>query len=147
MDTIVFSDVVNRLLYATLTSTAGFTAEVGDRIFRGLGYPPGTALPACLFYMEQSEYDAGQLAGAEHVNGAQMRFVVRLDDVGTSNARILAAFRAQELALNGLVTTNDDGVQVTFTALGEVPMSGGYVEGDTVYQRQGTIYSVDVTRG
>ena len=142
-----YSRVANRVLYQTLAGTAGFTAVVGNRIFRGLGYPAGTALPACLFYLEQSQYDAGQLAGAEHIDGAQMRYVVRLDDVGTSDARIAAAADAQLTALAGLIVDTDDGYQVTFSAMGEVPMSGGYVEGDTFYQRMGDIYRVDVTKG
>jgi len=140
------SRIVNRLIYQTLAATSGVTDVVDDRIFRGGGYPAGTTLPACLFYMEQSAYDSGQLAGAEHIDGEQMRFVVRFDDAGHSDARIANAAEAALYALAGLVTTTDDGYQVTFQAQGEVPLTS-YVDGDTFYQRLGTIYSVHVTRG
>ena len=140
------SRIVNRLIYETLAATSGVTDVVDDRIFRGGGYPAGTALPACLFYLEQSTYDSGQLAGAEHINGERMRFVVRFDDVGHSDARIANAAEAALIALAGLVEDVDGGYQVTFHAQGEVPLTS-YVDGDTFYQRLGTIYSVDVTRG
>jgi hypothetical protein len=142
-----FSRVANRELYRALASAAAFTAVVGDRIHRGPGYPAGTALPACLFYLEQSTYDSGQLPGAEHIDGSQMRYVVRLDDIGSSDARIAVAADAQLEAMAGLIVDTDDGYQVTFTAMGEVPLSGGYVDGDTFYQRLGDIYRVDVTKG
>ena len=140
------SRIVNRLIYQTLAETPGVTDVVGTRIVRGVGYPMGTALPACLFYMEQSEYDAGQLAGAEHIDGERMRFVVRFDDEGLSDAAIAGAAQAALEALAGLIVNTDDGEQVTFHATGEVPLTS-YVDGDTFYQRLGTIYSVDVTKG
>ena len=140
------SRIVNRVIYQTLSATPGVTAVIGDRIVRGVGYPAGITLPACLFYMEQSAYDSGQLAGAEHIDGEQMRYVVRFDDVGHSDGRIAPAAEAALVALAGLVTDTDDGEQVTFHATGEVPLTS-YVDGDTFYQRLGTIYSVTVTRG
>lgn len=140
------SRIVNKLIYDTLSATPGVTAVVGTRIVRGVGYPAGTTLPACLFYMEQSTYDAGQLAAAEHIDGERMRYVIRFDDVGTSDGRIAPAAEAALVALAGLVTTTGDGAQVTFHATGEVPLTS-YVDGDTFYQRLGTVYTVDVTRG
>jgi hypothetical protein len=140
------SRIVNRLIYQTLSTTPGVTAVVGDRIVRGVGYPAGTTLPACLFYMEQSEYDSGQLARAEHIDGEHMRYVVRFDDVGMTDSRIAPAAEAALIELAGLDYKSSDGVQVLFSATGEVPLTS-YVDGDTFYQRLGTIYRVDVTRG
>lgn len=140
------SRIVNRVIYDTLTASPDLTAVVGDRIIRGVGYPQGITLPALLFYMEQSSYDAGQLAGAEHIDGEQMRFVVRVDDEGTSDTRIVAAATAQLTALAGLIVDTPEGEQVTFQASGEVPLNS-YVDGNTFYQRLGTIYTVTVTRG
>mgnify|MGYP007115078142 CR=1 FL=1 len=140
------SRIVNKIIYTKLAAATGVKNVVSTRIVRGVGYPPGTILPACLFYMEQSTYDAGQLAGAEHIDGERMRYVVRFDDVGTTDARIAPAAEAALTALAGLVTDAPTGEQVTFHATGEVPLTS-YVDGDTFYQRLGTIYSVDVTRG
>lgn len=146
MAVVFASRIVNRLVYETLAATPAFTAVVGDRIVRGVGYPQGFTLPACLYYMEQSTYDSGQLAGAEHIDGEQMRYVVRVDDVGLSDSRIAAAAEAQLLALAGLVTAAATGEQVTFHATGELPLTS-YVQDGQFFQRLGTIYSVDVTRG
>lgn len=141
-----YSRAVNALIYQTLAATPGLTDVVGTRIVRGVGYPAGITLPACLFFMEQSQYDSGLGAHAEHIQGESMRYVVRIDDVGTSDSRIASAAEAQLTALAGLVTDHPDGTQITFHAMGEVPLTS-YVDGDTFYQRLGTIYSVDVTRG
>ena len=140
------SRIVNRVIFQTLAATPAVTAVVGQRIVRGVGYPAGFELPACLYYMEQSTYDAGQLAHAEHIDGEQMRYVVRVDDRGLSDSRIAAAAEAQLLAFAGLETTADTGEQVTFSAIGELPLTS-YVDGGQFFQRLGTIYSVDVTRG
>lgn len=142
------SRIVNRVLYDTFTQTVGLTAVVGNRIYRGVAYPQGTQLPALLFYMEQSTYDAGgTTTKAAHITGEQMRFVVRLDDIGTSDTRIAPAAQAQLDALAGAIIDTPDGDQLTFVAIGEVPLTS-YVDNDgTTYQRLGTIYRVDVTRG
>lgn len=139
------SRIANKFIYDTLSSTPGVT-NVVTAIVRGLGYPPNVEYPACLFYMEAATYDSGQLAHAEHIDGEQMRFVVQVDDKGTSDVRIAPAAQAQLEALAGTVTNLDDGTQITFHATGEVPVTS-YVDGGEFYQRLGTIYTVDVTRG
>lgn len=142
------SRVVNRVIYETLSTTSALTAIVpAERIVRGVGYPQGITLPAVLFYMEQSSYDAGgHTERAEHITSESMRFVVRLDDKGTSDTRIAEAAQAQLDALAGAIIDTADGAQVTFQASGEVPITS-YVDGEQFYQRLGTIYSVTVTRG
>jgi hypothetical protein len=142
------SRVVSRVIYETLSSTPGVTNVVGDRIIRGLGYPQNTKRPALLFYMEYSVYEPGPVttARAEHLTSENMRFVVRLDDVGTSDTRIAQAADAQLTALAGLRIDTPDGHQVSFEATGEVPMTT-YIDGEQTYQRLGTVYSVNVTRG
>jgi hypothetical protein len=141
------SRTVNKLIYDVLSATPGVTDVVDTRIVRGLSYPQKTTLPALLFYMEQSAY-SGALGTYqyEHILGEEMRFVVRLDDKGTSDTRIAPAAEAQLKALAGKSFDLDTGEQVTFAAQGEVPLTT-YVDGDTFYQRLGTIYSVTVTRG
>lgn len=141
------SRIVSRLLYETLAATAGVTDVVGDRIVRGTAYPQGTTLPALRFYLEQSSYSgAVGLYQYEHILGEDMRFVVSVDDVGTSDSRIAPAAEAQLRALAGKVFDLPTGEQVTFAAQGEIPITS-YVEGERFYQRLGTIYSVTVTRG
>lgn len=139
--------IVNRLIYDTLAATAGVTAVVGTRIVRGTAYPQETQLPALRFYPEQGAYDQlpGPVASA-YLTAETLRYVVAVDDAGTSDTRIAPAAEAQLAALAGLIVDTDDGHQVTFAALGEVPLTS-YVDGDRIYQRLGTIYSVTVTRG
>jgi|SRR5690554_2992216 len=142
---VFFSRIINRVMYETLADDPT-TGNVPGGIQRGTGYAHGTILPAILFYMEQAQYDAGQLAGAAHLDGGSYRYVVRVDGEGASDTDIAPIAEAQLAALAGLVTTTDDGYQVTFTAVGELPMPS-YIEDGDQYQRLGTIYSVDVTRG
>jgi len=141
------SRIVSRLIYDTLSNTPGLTDVVGNRIVRGVAYPQRTALPACLFYMEQSAYSgAVGTYQYDHILSEDMRFVVQIDDEGTSDTRIAPAAEAQLRALAGKVFDLDTGEQVTFAALGEVPMTS-YNDGERFFQRLGTIYSVTVTRG
>lgn len=140
-----FSRVVNKALYQILSNTSGLTAVVGQRIYRGYRFPEGVNLPACLFYMEQNAWDGPVInTPAEHLTAATMRFVVRLDDVGDSDGRIAPAAMAQLEALAGTIV-DVDGYQITFTAVGEVPITSSY-EGATQYQRLGAIYQVSVTK-
>jgi hypothetical protein len=140
---------VNRIVYQTLMARPEFTAVVGDRLQRGHRFRQGTTFPAALFYMEQSAYDAGGAdvpTLAEHIQGETMRFVVRVDDVGSSDQRIAPAAIAQLDALAGQSFTGPDGELVVFVALGEVPITS-YYEGETEFQRLGTVYSVTVDTG
>ena len=143
--TVFFSRIVNRAIYETLAADPVVSGVPGG-IQRGTGYTQGTELPGVLFYMEQAQYDAGQLAGAAHLDGGSYRYVVRVDGTGASDTDIAPVAEAQLMALAGLVITTDDNYQVTFTAVGEMPMPS-YIEDGDPYQRLGTIYSVDVTRG
>lgn len=143
--TVFFSRVVNQVIYATLAADPVVGAVPGG-IQRGTAYRQGTTLPGVLFYMEQAQYDAGQLSGAEHLDGGSYRYVVRVDGAGSSDTDIAPIAEAQLVALAGLIHDTDDGEQVTFTALGELPLPS-YIEDGDQYQRLGTIYSVDVTRG
>lgn len=141
------SRLVNRLIVETLSATPGVTDVVGTRIVRGVAYPQSTQLPALRFSMEQSQYDGA--AGTyqyEHLLGEQMRYVVSIDDTGTSDTRIAPAAEAQLKALAGKIFDLPTGEQVTFQAQGEIPITS-YVEGERFFQRLGTIYSVTVTRG
>lgn len=141
------SRLVSRLIYETLSATTAITDVVGTRIVRGTAYPQGTQLPALRFYMEQSDYaGARNTYQYEHILGETMRFVVSVDDVGTSDSRIAPAAEAQLRALAGKSFDLDSGEQVTFGAVGEIPITS-YVEGERFYQRLGTVYSVTVTRG
>lgn len=140
------SVVVDREIDRLLRATPGVTAVVGQSIVQGAGFPQGTTIPALRFAMESSAYDAGQLAGAEHLTAAQMRYVVEIHDAGTSKGQIIPAYMAQREALAGLVLDTDDGFQLTFTAQGEVPLTS-YLDGAQVYQRLGDYYTVTVTHG
>jgi hypothetical protein len=140
------SMIVATALEAVLNDTAAWTDVVGEHTYRGRVAPAGIRGPFGRFYLESSAYDAGQLAAAEHITAESMRWVVAVDVKGPSNASILPAARAQLQALAGLVYITDDGYQLTFTAQGEVPMTE-YLDGDQIYQRLGTIYSVTVTHG
>lgn len=142
------SRAVNRLLFGTLSATSGVTDVVADRIVRGLAFPQGTQLPALRFYLEQSSYDFDGVGAirADQIMGESMRYVVSLDDIGTSDQRIAPAADAQLAALAGRVFDLPTGEQVTFRAQGEIPITS-YVDGGQVFQRLGTIYSVTVTRG
>ena len=141
------SRIANRELFARLSGWAPFTDEVpAERIQRGVRFRQGTVFPACLFYPEFSAYDSGGTAvPAEHITGEQLRYVVRVDGPGDSDAAIARAAEAQLEALAGYTVTTDDGYFLTFVASGEVPLTS-YVDGDQPWQRLGTVYTVTIDR-
>lgn len=140
------SRVINRELYRLLSESPGVTSVVGNRIYRGLQYPEGVALPACLFYMEFAKWDgAVQTLPAEHLDSGEYRFVVRFDGEGASDTVIAPAAQAQLEAIAGAIVDTDDGYQVTFTATGETPVTSTF-QGATQYQRLGTIYQVFISK-
>ena len=139
MQTAFLSRIVNRELYTLLSSVAVYP------VYRGYQYPENTALPASLFYMEQSAWDTGgHTVPAEHLTAGQYRFVVRTDGEGSSDTVI--AEEAQRLvdAVAGQIIDTADGYQVTFRATGETPVTSMY-QGAQQYQRLGVIYEVTVT--
>src|SRR5699024_6163879 len=139
------SRLVNKAIYDALSAVPAVTAVVGTNIVAGLAYPPGTTLPAILYYMEQAAYGGpGGPTPAAHINSEEMRYTVRVDDEGMSDTRIAAVAQAQLDALAGEVIDLPTGEQLAFQALGEAPLNK-YVDGDTFYQRLGTIYSVTIT--
>ena len=141
------SRIVKKVIYDVLSADADVTAVVGGRIHYGANSPQGTVLPALLYYVEMAEYPEGPVTTAigESLHAENFRFVVRVDDTGNSDSRIAPAAEAQLKALNGLEYITDDGVQVLFAAIGEVPMPP-YDEGGTRYQTLGTVYSVELRR-
>lgn len=141
------SRIVNRELYTALAGTTALTNVVGTRIHRGNRLPGGVALPACLFYMESSAYDTRMSnVPAEHITSGSYRFVVEIHDRSESDSRIAPAAEGQFAALAGTEMYTDDGYQITLTAQGEVPLTTSW-DGETQYQRLGTIYQVYVTKG
>ena len=141
MQTTFLSRIVNRELYTLLTSVAEYP------VHRGYQFPQGATLPATLFYMEQSAWDTGgHNVPAEHLTAGTYRFVVRTDNASSSD--VVLAEEAERLltAVAGQEVNTADGYQVTFTALGETPLTSTY-DGAQEYQRLGTIYQVYVTKG
>lgn len=141
------SRIVKRVIYEVLSADPDVTAVVGDRIHYGANHPQGTKLPALLYYVEMANYPEGPVTTArgELLHAEDFRFVVRVDDAGTSDSRIAPAAEAQLKALQGLEYITDDGAQVLFAAVGEVPVAP-YDEGGTRYQTLGTVYSVELRR-
>lgn len=141
MQTRFLSRIVNRELTTLLTSVAEYP------VHRGYQFPQGATLPATLFFMEQSSWDTGgHNIPAEHLTAGTYRFVVRTDGVGNSDVPIAAEAERLLQAVAGQVVDTEDGYQVTFTALGETPLTSTY-DGAQEYQRLGTIYQVYVTKG
>lgn len=141
------SRVVDRELYTALSATTALTAVVGSRIHRGNRMPGGVTLPACLFYMESSVYDTRMdNVPAEHITSGSYRFVVEVHDQRESDSRIAPAAEGQFSKLAGTEINTGDGYQITLTAMGEVPLTSSW-DGETMYQRLGTIYQVHVTKG
>lgn len=142
------SRIANRVMYQTLAEAPDVGGEVGPgNIQRGTGYRQGTTLPAVLFNMEAASYDAGgHTEQAEHITAGTYRYTVRVDGDGSSDNDIAPIAEGQLRALAGLIVDTEDGYQLTFQALGEMPMPS-YIEDGAPYQRLGTIYSVTVTRG
>lgn len=141
METRFLSRIASRELRKLLVSVAEHP------VHRGYQFPQGATLPATLFYMEQSAWDiGGHNIPAEHLTAGSYRFVVRTDDASTSDIEI--AKEAERLlgAVAGQVIDTEDGFQVTFTALGETPITSTY-DGAQEYQRLGAIYQVYVTQG
>lgn len=147
MSTGFFSRIVNRELYKALSATPALTNVVGNRIYRGHRFPSGTSFPACLYYMENSNYDTGlHNVQAEHITSGTYRFVVEVHGAGESDSVIAPAADGQFAKLAGTEIYTDDGYQLTFTAMGEIPLTSSW-DGEQPYQRLGTIYHVDVTQG
>ena len=141
------SRIVNRELFKALSDATDLTAVVGDRIHRGNRLPGGVRLPACLFYMEASSYDTRMdNVPAEHITSGSYRFVVEVHDQGESDSRIAPAAEGQFARLAGTQIYTDDGYQLTFTAMGEIPFTNDW-DGETPYQRLGTTYQIYVTKG
>lgn len=141
------SRIVRSVIYDVLSADQDVTAVVGSRIHHGRNYPQGVRLPALLYYVEMADYENGPIttAAGESIRAQNFRFVVRLDDEGESDERIVPAAKAQLKALNGLAYDTADNEQVTFAAIGEVPMSP-YNEDGARYQTLGTVYSVELRR-
>lgn len=140
MQTVFLSRIISRELY-TLLSSAGHYP-----VYRGYRFPEGASLPATIFFMEQASFDgAVQNIPAEHITSGTYRFVVRTDGEGSSDTVI--ADEAQRLveAVAGAIVNTDDGYQLTFTALGETPLTSEYA-GATEYQRLGVIYQVFISK-
>ena len=147
MSTGFFSRIVNRELYKALSATTALTNVVGTRIHRGHRFPGGIDLPGCLFYMENSSYDTGlHNVQAEHITSGTYRYVVEVHGIGESDSTIAPAADGQFAKLAGTAINTTDGYQITFTAMGEIPLTSSW-DGEQPYQRLGTIYHVDVTQG
>ena len=141
MQTAFLSRIVNRELYTLLTNAGEYP------VYRGYQYPEGASLPATLFYMENSDWDTGgHTIPAEHLTAGTYRFVVRTDGKGSSDTTIAAEAQRLLDAVAGQIVDTDDGYQVTFTAMGETPITSLF-EGAQQYQRLGAIYQVYVTKG
>lgn len=141
MQTRFLSRIVNREMYRLLTSAASYP------VHRGYTFPQGATLPATLFFMESGHWEGAVTAMAsEHLTSGTYRFVVRTDAASSSDVAI--AEEAERLldAVAGQQVYTDDGYQVTFTALGETPVTSIY-DGAQEYQRLGVTYQVDVTEG
>lgn len=139
--------IVNREIYRILSTNAAITAVVGDRIFSGRRIPQGKLLPALLYYPESSVFDSGgTTTRAEHITGETLRYVVRIQDRGTSTTSISAGAKAERAALAGLIMTAQSGESLTFTANGGFPLTDSY-DGDQMYLDLGTIYNVTVDSG
>ncbi len=139
--------VVNREIYRILSTDPAIATVVGDRIFALRVVPSGQALPAILFYPEQSTYDAGgTTTKAAHITGETLRYVVRVMDSGTGTSRIEGVAKAQLAALAGLNLDASTGEHLTFVANGEWPLFSEQ-SGDQTFRYLGTVYNVTVDNG
>ena len=143
-----YSRIINREITRVLGETTGVIDVVGDQIHRGVAYPAGVDLPALLFRGESADYFGAVQSAlpAEHITGGTYRYTIQLDDTGESDTDIASAAEAQLSAFAGLSIDTDDGYQLTFQAIGEIPITTN-PQGATMFQRLGTIYIVTVTEG
>lgn len=136
--------IADREIYRILSTDPAISDVVGDRIFALRVVPAGNALPAILFYPEQSAYDSGgTTTRSEHITGETLRYVVRVMDEGTSTGRIKAVAESQLAALAGLSVEAETGEQMTFAATGEFPLFSEQ-DGARTYRYLGTVYNVSV---
>jgi hypothetical protein len=146
------SRIVRKVIHDVLGNVPEFMGPINNQFHYGLNHPQTTRVPAALHYMEQNDYGEGAVntANIDDVNRATFRWVVRVDDHGTTDGRIVGAAEAQLTTLHGLSVDTTDGegrnVTVAFRATGEIPMPP-YDDDNVRHQTLGSTYSVELTRG